>query len=586
MAQNVALTPIDKFFALSGSPLNNGKLYFGLVDQDPEQFPVQMYWDEAGTIPALQPIRTISGYPVRAGTPAVIYGPASYSIRVKESNDVQVFYIADVSSSFNADAINFLQSGVGAVSRTVQNKLRESISVKDFGAVGDGVTDDTAAINLAIDEANVFSNGQYRTLFFDSGTYLVTPGGLHDILCDVDGPRAILKARTDTEANLLTIGHTDALTNGQIIRLFGLTGFGFNFGATDARHGIGIGFNVPATKFLGQLKVEVFYIQGFTKGINADCSNGSHIGTNVFTINTLWYCTYGVWSNSGNLEFENNKFEITYMAVCNFNIYSTASGTAHNVQNLYHIHALELHVVALTNGFNLVGVNNNQNIYIVDAIFYNANTEWIVVSDGLSTRNEFRLPQADFSKIAALGNVFKLDGIGKLNDPNPTRSIVYGPSPAPTTGTWNIGDRYIVNNPTGGGVASFCYIAAGWVPETTAAGDTYTPAIVLGANAAASTAYLAKWTRNGNIVSVFGALDITASVANTLTKVTIALPVASAFTNGFDAAGTAGGVIANSIIPGFINANTGADTAELNVSPTTTANTNYSYHFSYLILGI
>ncbi len=45
--------------------------------------------------------------------------------------------------------IGYLPSGAGAVASTVQNKLRESVSVKDFGAVGDGVTDDTAAFTAA-----------------------------------------------------------------------------------------------------------------------------------------------------------------------------------------------------------------------------------------------------------------------------------------------------------------------------------------------------------------------------------------------------------------------------------------------------
>lgn len=59
----------------------------------------------------------------------------------------------------------YLPDGAGAVSRTIPDKLKESVSVKDFGAIGDGVADDTTAISNAFTaSANVYvPSGSYLT---------------------------------------------------------------------------------------------------------------------------------------------------------------------------------------------------------------------------------------------------------------------------------------------------------------------------------------------------------------------------------------------------------------------------------------
>lgn len=58
--------------------------------------------------------------------------------------------LARFATSVGAALVGFIADGAGAVLRTVQAKLREVVTVDDFGAVGDGSTDDTAAILAAI----------------------------------------------------------------------------------------------------------------------------------------------------------------------------------------------------------------------------------------------------------------------------------------------------------------------------------------------------------------------------------------------------------------------------------------------------
>jgi hypothetical protein len=73
----------------------------------------------------------------------------------------------------NASQVTYNPAGTGAVATNVQAKLRQTVSVKDFGAVGDGVTDDSAAIQASFD---FLTTG--GTVYFPNGVYKLTASGL------------------------------------------------------------------------------------------------------------------------------------------------------------------------------------------------------------------------------------------------------------------------------------------------------------------------------------------------------------------------------------------------------------------------
>jgi len=73
------------------------------------------------------------------------------------------------------DLMNGGSTPTGAVNRSIQDKLSEVISVKDFGAKGDNATDDTAAIQAALTYAGTLSSGYARLgVFFPDGYYVIT----------------------------------------------------------------------------------------------------------------------------------------------------------------------------------------------------------------------------------------------------------------------------------------------------------------------------------------------------------------------------------------------------------------------------
>jgi len=178
--------PFTQFFERSGAPLANGQIFIGTAGLDAQSNPIPVYWDEAFTIPAPQPIRTLNGYPAWNGAPAKMFVNASdFSMTVRDARGALVF-----SSLQQADVVP--SGGIA--------------NVREYGAVGDNDADDTASFALALlsglpvyvppgtykitapltistNGQSVFGDGQFQSVIAPVGNF-----NLFTMADAVDGP--------------------------------------------------------------------------------------------------------------------------------------------------------------------------------------------------------------------------------------------------------------------------------------------------------------------------------------------------------------------------------------------------------------
>lgn len=162
---------------------------------------------------------------------------------------------AAVESSAGSSLVGYLPAGTGAVATDVQSKLRESVSVKDFGAAGDGVTDDTAAIQAA------FSSGA-KSLFFPDGTYLfnaavnLNANSVREIIGQ-SRTNTIIKCRNDlSDITFFTVAANTGIRD--------ISFLGYNTTA-----GTAVAFSSGTYTFSAHSSISNFSISNFNKGINA-----------------------------------------------------------------------------------------------------------------------------------------------------------------------------------------------------------------------------------------------------------------------------------------------------------------------------
>ena len=157
------------------------------------------------------------------------------------------------------------------------------INVKQFGAVGDGVADDTTAISSAIDEFN--------TVYFPNGTYLFSGITInkHNVTLYGAGESRSVLLMTNAAAAAVTIGST-AFTSGINIRNLKIEGNDSNLG------GISLGTTTFAA---ARIRIQDVFITGFQ---NATNGYGIRLNSNQNTdIENLWIqeCRLGIYRANG-----------------------------------------------------------------------------------------------------------------------------------------------------------------------------------------------------------------------------------------------------------------------------------------------
>ena len=170
-----------QFFTDSGSPLTGGLIYSYAAGTTT---PLATYTSSSGNTAHSNPIVLDA-----AGRVNEIWltTALTYKFVLKDSTNVLIATYDNISgSASSADLANTTNPALGdalvgyrqsnssgnlpnAVGKTVHQKLQEFVSLKDFGAVGDGVTDDTVAIQAFF---NNISSNSYNII--PAGTYLVS----------------------------------------------------------------------------------------------------------------------------------------------------------------------------------------------------------------------------------------------------------------------------------------------------------------------------------------------------------------------------------------------------------------------------
>jgi hypothetical protein len=308
--------------------------------------------------------------------------------------------------------------------RTLANRFADVVNVKDFGAVGDGVTDDTAAIQAAID--SLVSGG---TVLLPAGSYKVTSQ------IQIQKPISLVGS----------LGNTFLLSNmatGTILNLSTASPWPFDSGPTIN----GIIFKSSIVRSSGEfIKCSGVY---YVSIINCQFLNGftgvlhTGIATNYFSISDCIFAnntgknilidsvTTGGPAAQGSTDITIKNITIkgqssSSQSLAGISISSCGNGVISNVSTLYSGNGLEL----IPNGT----ASRIQSLFVSNSYFDSGNKYGIFVSGGFVNLVKFSqiwacsntkggiivsgtltapVQQIDFTSVNACGNTNSSGGNG------------------------------------------------------------------------------------------------------------------------------------------------------------------------------